>query len=38
MEVISLEFNTLHGTRMYVHSSNKAYFESYSDYDMNAIF
>ena len=39
MEVVSLEFNTLHGTRTYAHSSTKAYFESYhSDCDMKAIF
>ena len=36
MEVVSLEFNILHGMRMYAHSSAKVYFESYhSDYDMN---
>ena len=29
MEVISPEFNTLRGTRIYAHSSAKAYFESY---------
>ena len=30
---IYLEFNTLHGTRIYAHSSAKAYFEScHSDY------
>ena len=37
MEVVSLEFNTLHGTRIYARSSAKVYFESYhSDNDMNA--
>ena len=29
MEVVSLEFNTLHGTTIYGHSSAEAYFESY---------
>ena len=29
IEVVSLEFNTLHGTRVYGHSSAKVYFESY---------
>ena len=33
MEVVYLEFNTLHSTRIYAHSSTKAYFERYhSDY------
>ena len=33
IEVVYLEFNTLHGTRIYAHSSTKVYFERYhSDY------
>ena len=36
IEVVYLEFNTLHGTRIYAHSSAKVYFVScHSDYDIN---
>ena len=32
-----VEFNTLRGTRIYAHSSAKAYFESYHSHECNIL-